>query len=169
MINMILCIINVLIGLVIHIFLTLKDWYKKTLEEIKENNNAVWKILIMTILVTHLATRPLAYRNITNKTTATEINQQKLERLVYLQSRTQFIDKYFTFLLKQGHRPVIGRAMMILTYPNCIHGYIDAIWERNMTNIASQDRQKAIAYIDSLEWLRNEEKSEIKIKYCKIN
>lgn len=161
-------IIYLLIGTLISILGAAFVWFKNSLYDAQNNKKHFYKPILILIFFIYVFSRVQFAVDIVRNDTAcytkkdlTPRRKERFEKYVRLQEKTYYIDRYnnMLHLIKEDDRPLLSDVIYFLTCSRRMYKFRDIVWQEHLNGFAEEmDTEKALAYMDKVKWMSNNEK-----------
>ena len=161
-------IIQLLLAVVLGAFFFCFSWFKDTWYSVKKDKRNIPKLICVPIICFYLVTRAFGFVEIYIKKDTrqytlqdmTERRLEKAERLIDLQSKTYFLDRYKNIIsfLKEDDRPFLANTFHLMTYSRRFYKYSDIVWSSHLKRLVKeQNEEKLEDYKKHVKWMSDNE------------
>lgn len=143
-------------------------WLRDSFLEARNNRRHFYKPVLVLLVLAYVFSRIQFAVDIIRDDTAcytrkdlTPRRKERLERYVRLQEKTYYIDRYNNMLhfLKEDDRPLLSNTVYYLTCSRRFYRFRDLVWQEHLNGFAVEnDVEKAVAYMDKVKWMSDNEK-----------
>lgn len=143
-------------------------WFRDSVSSARQDRRHFYKPILVLIFFAYVFSRIQFAVDIVRDDTAcytkkdlTPRRKERFEKYVRLQEKTYYIDRYnnMLHLLKEDDRPLLSDIIYFLTCSRIMYKFRDIVWQEHLNGFAEEmDTEKALAYMDKVKWMSNNEK-----------